>query len=101
VHWTFEYEGTITGNEDGPVEGLKLAAIQEPITYLLYPAALVSHDRLPHRPLYRRDAHPRAPGNAVFASGGQGKPPSPSPWPAASPAISTTSTGTSPDSPAP
>ncbi|MFC5863115.1 M1 family aminopeptidase [Acidicapsa dinghuensis] len=37
VHWTFSYEGTITGNEDGPVEGLKLAAIQEPITYLLYP----------------------------------------------------------------
>ena len=37
-HWTFAYEGTITGNEDGPVEGLKLAAIQEPITYLLYPA---------------------------------------------------------------
>jgi hypothetical protein len=37
-HWTFEYNGTITGNEDGPVEGLKLAAIQEPITYLLYPA---------------------------------------------------------------
>jgi hypothetical protein len=38
VHWTFEYDGTITGNEDGPVEGLKLAAIQEPITYLLYAA---------------------------------------------------------------
>ncbi|HET7102663.1 MAG TPA: M1 family aminopeptidase, partial [Terracidiphilus sp.] len=37
-HWTFEYEGVITGNEDGPVEGLKLAAIQEPVTYLLYPA---------------------------------------------------------------
>jgi aminopeptidase N len=37
-HWTFEYDGTITGNEDGPVEGLKLAAIQEPITYLLYPS---------------------------------------------------------------
>ncbi|MFZ1016095.1 MAG: M1 family aminopeptidase [Terracidiphilus sp.] len=36
--WTFAYEGLITGNEDGPVEGLKLAAIQEPITYLLYPA---------------------------------------------------------------
>ena len=32
-HWTFEYDGVITGNEDGPVEGLKLAAIQEPITY--------------------------------------------------------------------
>jgi hypothetical protein len=38
AHWTFEYEGNISGNEDGPVEGLKLAAIQEPITYLLYPA---------------------------------------------------------------
>jgi hypothetical protein len=38
VHWTFAYEGTITGNEDGPEEGLKLAAIQEPIAYLLYPA---------------------------------------------------------------
>src|ERR1700677_4704845 len=36
--WTFEYDGTITGNEDGPVEGLKVAAIQEPVTYLLYPA---------------------------------------------------------------
>jgi len=38
VHWTFDYAGTITGNEDGPIEGLKLAAIQEPVTYLLYPA---------------------------------------------------------------
>src|SRR5579863_6658431 len=38
AHWTFVYDGTITGSEDGPVEGLKLAAIQEPITYLLYPA---------------------------------------------------------------
>jgi hypothetical protein len=36
--WTFVYDGTITGNEDGPVEGLKLAAVEEPITYLLYPA---------------------------------------------------------------
>jgi len=27
-HWTFQYEGTITGSEDGPVEGLKLAAIR-------------------------------------------------------------------------
>jgi aminopeptidase N len=38
VHWTFVYDGKITGEEDGPVEGLKLAAIQEPVTYLLYPA---------------------------------------------------------------
>ncbi|MGH9599570.1 MAG: M1 family aminopeptidase [Terracidiphilus sp.] len=38
VTWTFQYEGTISGNEDGPVPGLKLAAIQEPISYLLYPS---------------------------------------------------------------
>jgi aminopeptidase N len=38
VNWTFVYEGKITGDEDGPVEGLKLAAIQEPMSYLLYPA---------------------------------------------------------------
>ena len=38
ARWTFEYEGTLTGSEDGPIEGLKLAAIQEPISYLLYPA---------------------------------------------------------------
>ncbi len=37
-NWTFEYEGTLTGTEDGPVEGLKLAAINEPVTYLLYAA---------------------------------------------------------------
>ncbi len=36
--WSFEYEGILTGAEDGPVEGLKLAAINEPITYLLYAA---------------------------------------------------------------
>ena len=46
AHWTFVYDGTITGNEDGPVEGLKLAAIQEPISLPALSGALVSHDRL-------------------------------------------------------
>lgn len=35
--WTFQYEGTLSGSEDGPVEGLKLTTIGDPITYLLYP----------------------------------------------------------------
>ena len=71
-HWTFEYEGTITGNEDGPVEGLKLAAIQEPITYLLYPARWFPMtgymtDR------FTAEMHIRVPqGMRVFASGAQG-----------------------------
>jgi hypothetical protein len=31
VHWTFEYEGVITSNRNGPAEGVSLAAIEEPI----------------------------------------------------------------------
>jgi hypothetical protein len=72
ARWTFAYEGTITGNEDGPVEGLKLAAIQEPITYLLYPARWFPMtgfmtDR------FTAEMHIRVPqGMKVFASGSLG-----------------------------
>jgi aminopeptidase N len=34
--YTFQYDGELTGQEDGPVEGLKLTSIGDPITYLLY-----------------------------------------------------------------
>jgi tetratricopeptide (TPR) repeat protein len=76
VHWTFEYEGVITGNNDGPVEGLKLAAIQEPITYLLYPARWFpvtgnSSGYLTNR--FTAEMHIRVPqGMQVFSSGAQG-----------------------------
>jgi aminopeptidase N len=33
---TFVYEGTLSGSEESPVEGLKLAVIGDPISYLLY-----------------------------------------------------------------
>ncbi len=72
-HWTFEYDGIITGNEDGPIEGLKLAAIEEPITYLLYPARWFPMtgfmtDR------FTAEMHIRVPqGMRVFASGAHGK----------------------------
>jgi aminopeptidase N len=36
--YTFDYAGTLSGTEESPVEGLKLATIGDPITYLLYPA---------------------------------------------------------------
>ncbi|MGA2086006.1 MAG: peptidase M1, partial [Terracidiphilus sp.] len=70
--WTFEYEGAITGNDDGPVEGLKLAAIQEPISYLLYPARwFPSTGYLTNR--FTAEMHIRVPqGMRVFASGSQG-----------------------------
>jgi Peptidase family M1 domain/Tetratricopeptide repeat len=71
-HWTFVYDGTITGNEDGPVEGLKLAAIQEPISYLLYsarwfPMTGFMIDR------FTAEMHIRVPsGMRVFGSGAVG-----------------------------
>jgi aminopeptidase N len=70
--WTFEYDGTLTGNEDGPVEGLKLATIEEPITYLLYaarwfPMTGYMTDR------FTAEIHIKVPqGMRVFASGQQG-----------------------------
>jgi hypothetical protein len=72
ARWTFDYDGTITGAEDGPIEGLKLAAIQEPITYLLYaarwfPTTGFMTDR------FTAEIHLRVPqGMKVFSSGAQG-----------------------------
>ncbi len=34
--YTFVYEGTLSGSEESPVEGLKVASIGDPISYLLY-----------------------------------------------------------------
>ncbi len=34
--YTFVYDGTLSGTEDSPVEGLKLAVVTDPISYLLY-----------------------------------------------------------------
>jgi aminopeptidase N len=36
--FTFQYGGVLSGSEESPVEGLKLASIGTPISYLLYPA---------------------------------------------------------------
>ena len=74
VHWTFEYNGIITGDEDGPVEGLKLAAIGDPISYLLYPARwFPTTGYMTDR--FTAEIHIRVPqGERVFASGSEGNP---------------------------
>src|SRR5271168_2839878 len=36
--FTFEYGGVLSGSEESPIEGLKLASIGSSISYLLYPA---------------------------------------------------------------
>lgn len=71
-HWTFVYSGKITGAEDGPVEGLKLAAIGDPITYLLYPARwFPTTGYLTDR--FTMELHVRVPqGERVIASGAAG-----------------------------
>jgi Peptidase family M1 domain/Tetratricopeptide repeat len=38
AEWTFEYDGTLENGDGSPVEGLKLASIGDPISYLLYAA---------------------------------------------------------------
>ncbi len=35
--WTFEYTGVLTGANTSPVEGIKLAAVADPVSILLYP----------------------------------------------------------------
>ena len=35
---TFEYDGRLTGNEESPIYGIKFAAIQPEVSFLLYPA---------------------------------------------------------------
>jgi len=74
VRWTFAYEGTISGSEDGPVEGLKLAAIEEPVSYLLYPARwFPTTGYLTDR--FTAEMHIRVPeGMRALASGSQGNP---------------------------
>lgn len=35
--WTFEYAGVLKGADTSPVEGIKLASVEDPISILLYP----------------------------------------------------------------
>jgi aminopeptidase N len=73
VTWTFHYSGELQNGEGGPVEGLKLAYVGDPITYLLYaarwfPMAGYMTDR------FTADIHIKAPaGYRVIGSGSQGK----------------------------
>ncbi len=38
AEWTFQYDGTLENGEGSPVEGLKLASLDDPVSYLLYAA---------------------------------------------------------------
>ena len=52
--YTFAYSGTLEGTETSPVEGIKLASIDDPISILLYPGRW-----FPMVGLYTSRRHPR------------------------------------------
>ena len=72
--WTFHYSGKLESDAGGPVEGLKLAYVGDPISYLLYagrwfPMTGYMTDR------FTTDIHVKAPaGYRVIGSGSTGKP---------------------------
>ncbi len=70
--WTFYYSGALESDAGGPVEGLKLAYVGDPITYLLYagrwfPMVGYQTNR------FKAEIHVKAPtGYTVIGSGMQG-----------------------------
>jgi aminopeptidase N len=72
--WTFHYSGKLETDAGGPVEGLKLAYVGDPISYLLYagrwfPMTGYMTDR------FTAEIHVKAPaGYRVIGSGSSGKP---------------------------
>ncbi len=72
--FTFVYDGTLSGSEESPVEGLKVASIGDPISYLLYasrwfPMVGYLTDR------FTADIHVQIPaGYRVIGSGSTGTP---------------------------
>jgi aminopeptidase N len=70
--WTFYYSGALESDAGGPVEGLKLAYVGDPISYLLYAGRwfpMVGYET--NR--FTADIHVKAPaGYAVIGSGIQG-----------------------------
>ena len=74
--WTFTYAGVLTGADTSPVEGIKLAAIADPISILLYPGRWfpMSQTGL-FTDRFTAEMHIRVPSDErVIGSGPQGTP---------------------------
>ena len=65
----FEYAGTLKGADTSPVEGIKLASVEDPISILLYPGRWFPMTGPLYQPIYRRDAHPGSRDERVVGSG--------------------------------
>ncbi|HWZ52733.1 MAG TPA: M1 family aminopeptidase [Granulicella sp.] len=70
--FTFDYSGVLSGTDTSPVEGIKFAAIADPVSILLYPGAwfpLASPGLFTNR--FTSEMHIRVPsGDRVIGSGG-------------------------------
>jgi Peptidase family M1 domain len=69
--FTFEYSGTLKGSETSPVEGIKLASVEDPISILLYPGRWFPMVGL-FTNRFTAEMHIRVPGNERVIGSGSG-----------------------------
>lgn len=69
--WTFEYSGTLKGAETSPVEGIKLASVEDPISILLYPGRWFPMVGL-YTDRFTAEMHIRVPGDERVVGSGSG-----------------------------
>src|ERR1700761_972548 len=69
--WTFEYSGVLKGAETSPVEGIKLASVEDPISILLYPGRWFPMVGL-FTNRFTAEMHIRVPGDERVVGSGSG-----------------------------
>jgi hypothetical protein len=69
--WTFEYTGKLVGADTSPVEGIKLAAVAEPISILLYPGRWFPMVGL-YTNRFTAEMHIRVPSDETVVGSGNG-----------------------------
>ena len=69
--YTFEYSGTLHGSETSPVEGIKLASVDDPISILLYPGRWFPMVGL-YTNRFTSEIHIRVPGDERVVGSGSG-----------------------------
>ncbi|SFS15566.1 Tetratricopeptide repeat-containing protein [Granulicella pectinivorans] len=69
--WTFEYTGKLVGADTSPVEGIKTAAVAEPISVLLYPGRWFPMVGL-YTDRFTAEMHIRVPADETVIGSGSG-----------------------------
>ena len=69
--WHFEYSGTLKGADTSPVEGIKLASVEDPISILLYPGRWFPMTGL-FTNRFTAEMHIRVPGDERVVGSGSG-----------------------------